>query len=193
MCSTPSRARACPTSVGWSRAIGPPAWGVWKAQPARSVYTALGKPNCWEDGGERRHHGRGRFGGPELSVEAALGGVVEHGDEDLALVGAEGQPGMRAAVQMQELAEAPPRLPAPPVPAAGAALGDEPGRLQREFDEAVGQCHAVVAPRELVEVADIEPGMAVPRAVPLAVEAQDAFDLGERGMPRRRLLASPVE
>jgi hypothetical protein len=40
--------------------------------------------------------------------------------------------------------------------AAGAALGHEPGRLQREFDKRIGQRHRVIAPGELMEVPHVE-------------------------------------
>ena len=68
---------------------------------------------------------------------------------------------MAAAVEVQELAEAGARLAPAPMAAAGAPLADEAGLVQRELDEAVGQGHAVIAPGEVVEVADVEAGVPV--------------------------------
>jgi hypothetical protein len=86
---------------------------------------------------------------------------------------------MLAAVEVQELAETRAALAAPPVPAAGAPLGHEPGFLQGEADEAVRERHAVVASREVVEVSHVE------AEVLLAVQAQNALHLeGRRLAPR---------
>jgi len=59
-----------------------------------------------EDHGQGREDGVGGLGGPELGVEQALGGIVEDGQQDQAQLGAQGQPGVGAAVQMEQLAEA---------------------------------------------------------------------------------------
>src|SRR6185503_1510333 len=88
-------------------------------------------------------------------------------DEGEPLVGDEGEPVMAAAVEMQQLAEARARLAAPPVAAAGAVLGHEPGAL--------------------VEVADIEPLIAV------AVEREQALDLAHGGPLRRGHLPAAIE
>ena len=63
---------------------------------------------------------------------------------------------MVAAIEVEQFAEAGAGLAAPAMAAAGAALGDEPGLLQGELDESVGERHAVIAPGEVVKVADIE-------------------------------------
>ena len=112
--------------------------------------------------GERRHDGGRGLRGPELGIEQALGGVVEDGDQGLPLRGTERQPGVEAAVQMQELAETGARFAPPPMPPTGAALGHQPGLVQDELDEAVREPHAVVAAGELMEVADIESPVAIP-------------------------------
>lgn len=57
----------------------------------------------------------------ELGVEQPLGGVIEDGQARLARGGTEGEPGVRAPVEVQELAEAGAGLAAPPVPAARPA------------------------------------------------------------------------
>src|SRR5574342_710908 len=73
---------------------------------------------------------------------------------------------------MQQLAEAGAGLAPAPVPPARPALADEPGLLQGELDEAVGQGHGVIAAGETVEVAD------VPAREALAIETQEAVDIG---------------
>ena len=93
---------------------------------------------------------------------------------------------MGAAIEVQHLAEARPGLPAAAVAAAGAALGDELGRLQGLFDEGVGQGDPVVALRDLVEVADIEV------VVRLPIQLQDPLDLGEGHLPGRGAPAAAI-
>ena len=85
-----------------------------------------------EDGGRR-------LGGPELGVEQARGGVVDDGDEGGAQAGDQAQPGMGAAVEVQQVAEAGPRLAPAAMTAPGAALADQAGLLQGQLHEAVGQ------------------------------------------------------
>src|SRR5574342_1004110 len=80
---------------------------------------------------------------------------------------------------MQQLAEAGAGLAPAPVPPARPALADEPGLLQGELDEAVGQGHGVIAAGETVEVAD------VPAREALAIETQEALDLGRRRVAAR--------
>ncbi len=65
-----------------------------------------------------------------------------------------------------------------PVPAARAAFAHEPGLLQGELDEAVGEGHPVVAPGEAIEVADI------PAAEAFAIQPQNALDLEGRALRR---------
>src|SRR5438132_8663515 len=93
---------------------------------------------------------------------------------------------MGAAIEVQQLAEAGPRLAAAPVAAARPTLADEAGFLEGELDEAVGEGHAVLAAGEAIEVAH------VPSAEPLAIEAQDALDLGGGRLAPRRPPAAPV-
>ena len=139
------------------------------------------------DMGQGGHHGVPRLGGPELGVEQPLGGVVEHRDEGLPLVGAERQPGVRAAIEMQQLAEARAGLAPAPMGSPRAPFAHEARLLQRELDEAVGERHAVLPARELVEVPHVE------AAIGLAIEPQDALDLESRRVPARGLPALVVE
>jgi hypothetical protein len=122
-----------------------------------------------------------------------LGGVVDHGQQGQLGLGPEGQPAVAAAVQVHQFAEARPRLAAPAMPAAGPALGHQAGRLQRLLDERVGQRHAVLSPGGLIEVPDIEPGVAVPGPVPVPVELQKPLHLGHRHRPRRGPTAPVIE
>src|SRR5439155_25428719 len=140
-----------------------------------------------KDVAQRTHHRRRGLRGPELGVKQTLGGIVEHGDQRLALVGTPREPGMRAAVQMQQLAEARAGLAAPAMPAARATLGHQPSLLQGRLHKGVGEGHVLVATHELVEVPDVE------SRVPLPIEAQDALDLGKRREPRRGPLAPPIQ
>ena len=74
-----------------------------------------------EDGPQRAHDGGGGLAGPELGIEQPLGRVVEDGDEGLLLGRAQREPGVAAAVEVQELAEARARLAAAPMAARGCA------------------------------------------------------------------------
>src|SRR5438309_1075994 len=71
-------------------------------------------------------------------------------------------------------------------PPACVPLADEPGLLERQPHEAVRQGDAMLAPREAVEVAD------VPAAIAVLIELQNALHLPHRGLPARRLPATPV-
>ena len=124
-----------------------------------------------------RHDGGRGLAGPELGVEQPLGGVVEHGEQGLRLLGTAAQPGVRAAVEMEHLAHTRPRLAAAAMPAARPALADQPGLLEHEPDETVRQRDAMVAPGEAVEVADVPPAIAV------LIEPQEALHLGHRSLP----------
>jgi len=106
--------------------------------------------------------------------------ILSHG-ESLA----QRQPAMPTAVQMQQLAEAGARLPAPAMAPPRLALGDQAGGLQGLLHECVAEAHAVLAPGQLVEVADIEP------LISLAIEREQALHVGDRarlgeGICRRR-------
>lgn len=82
---------------------------------------------------------------------------------------------MPTAIEVEELAEARARLPAPTMAAAGLVLGDEAGGLQGLVHERVTEAHAVVPPGELMEVANVEALVAV------AVEREHVLDLADRG------------
>lgn len=140
-----------------------------------------------EDLGQGGHDSLGGFGRPELGVEQALGGVVEHGDEGLTFLGAVGQPGVRAAVQVQELAQAGAGLAAAAVAPPGPALGHEARLLQRQPDEAVGEGHRMISPHQVMEVPDVEPGIALP------VEPEDALHLCHWRLAARGQLAAIIE
>src|SRR6185436_20535069 len=116
-----------------------------------------------------------------------LGGVIDDGDQGEPPVGTQRQPAMATAIEMQEFAEAGAGLAAAPMPAAGLLGGDQAGSLQRLFDKGIAEAHAVLAPGELVEMADVEPEIA------LAIEGQQALDLGDGGALRRRRLTAPVQ
>src|SRR5262249_23467781 len=80
-----------------------------------------------------------------------------------------------------------PRLAAPPVAAARPVLRQQAGLLQGRLDVGVGQRHAVLAARDLVEVSRVEAG------VPRAIELQESLDFGEGRPPRRGPPTPPVE
>jgi hypothetical protein len=124
-----------------------------------------------------------RLGRPELRVEQAFGGVVEHGNERLALVGTEGEPGVRAAIEMQQFAEARARFAPSAMATPGAPPRHEPGFLEGELDETIGERHAVIAARQVMEVAHVEPDEL------LTIQAQDALDLERRRLAARRAAA----
>ena len=117
---------------------------------------------------------------PERGVEQPLGGVVEHGDERLALPGTPRQPLMVAPVDVQELAEAGAGRTTPAMAAAGAPRGHQAGRLKGEFHKRVGERHAVIPPGEIEEVTDIE------ALVARAIELQHPLGLraGRRAVRR---------
>ena len=87
---------------------------------------------------------------------------------------------MVAAVEVQQLAEAGAGLATPAVAAAGAALGDEAGRLKGELHKGIGERHAVIPPGEVEEVTDIE------ALVARAIELQHPLGLraGRRAVRR---------
>src|SRR5262249_2900131 len=115
------------------------------------------------------------------------GGVVDDGHEGLIRPRHQREPLMATAVEVDELAEAGPRLPPPAMTTARPTLSDEPRRLQSELDEGVGECHVVIAPGELVEVTDIEAGVVLP------VETQDPLHLGLRRGEVRGAPAAAIE
>ena len=80
---------------------------------------------------------------------------------------------MPTAIEMQQLAEAGPRLAAPPMAPARLMFGHQAGALQGLFHEGVAEAHAVLAARELVEVADVEALVAVP------IQRKQPLNLGD--------------
>src|ERR1051325_6573962 len=98
---------------------------------------------------------------------------------------------MATAIKVHELAETGARLATPPMASAGPTLGDEAGGVQGLLHEAVGHGDAVVAPCDVIEVAHVEAGVAIARAVAIATEGQEALHLGERDRARRGR-AAPV-
>ncbi|HEX4993927.1 MAG TPA: hypothetical protein VFX87_03120, partial [Methylomirabilota bacterium] len=92
---------------------------------------------------------------------------------------------MAAAIEVQQFAEA--RARRAPVTAAGAVFGDETRTLQGLLDEGGAEADAVLPARELVEVPHIEPLVAV------AVEGEQALDLGHRGPLGRGPLPAAIE
>ena len=141
-----------------------------------------------EHGAQRRHdrlHALAAL--PELGVEQPLGGVVDDSDEGEPPVRDERQPAVAAAVQVQELAEAGPWFAPPAVAAPGAVFGHQPRTLQGLLDEGITEAHAVLPAGELVEVAHIEP------LVALAVEGQQALHFGHRGPLGRGRPAAAIE
>src|SRR5258705_6942105 len=97
-----------------------------------------------------------------------------------AVLGHQRQPRMPAAIEMEQLAEAAPLLPRPPMTTARLKPRHEPGRLEGLFHEAVGQRDRVLAPDRLVEMSHIE------AAVTLAIEPEHALDLRQRHPSLRR-------
>ena len=124
-----------------------------------------------DDVGERTHHGQRRFLRPQLRIEERTRRVIDHGDERCAGFGHERQPAVPTAIQVQELAEAGPRLAAPTVPPTCLPFGEQPRLLQGLLHVAVRQRHGVLAPRDLVEVPTIE------SRVPLSIELEHALEL----------------
>lgn len=166
---------------------GPTRLGRMKGPTSAIGIQGDGQAPGREHGVQSVEHRGGGLARPELGIEQPLGGVVQHGDEGRAQRGRQAQPGMRAAIEMQELAEAGPRLPAAPVPPAGPAFAHEAGFLQGELDEAVRQGDLVIAASEPVEVPH------VPTGETLAVQADDALHLEGRRFPGRRQLPAIIE
>jgi hypothetical protein len=177
----------CPAVAGRVR----PGWAG--ADPAPSPSSAYTRPT-WRDRGRGRwavglehaaqdrndgHHGFAAR--DELGVEQALRRVIHHGDQCEVRIRHEGQPRVAAAVEVQQFPEAGARLAAAAVAAARPALGQPPRLLEHPLHKRVAQRHVVLAARELIEVAAVEAGVAI------AVEPQDAFDLGHRGCASGRV------
>src|SRR5512132_3321061 len=94
---------------------------------------------------------------------------------------------MRTAIDVQQLAQARPRFPPPPMPTARAMLLDQPRRLQRLFQEAVRDAHAVLASRDLIKVSDVEAAIALP------IQPEQSLDLRRRDPTHGGLMAPFVD
>src|SRR4029453_10710098 len=73
------------------------------------------------------------------------------------------------------------------MPPTRPMLLDQPGGLQRLFEEAIGDGHAVLALRHLVKVPHIEP------AIPLPIQTQQALPFPRRDSPDRRRGAALID
>ena len=93
---------------------------------------------------------------------------------------------MGAAIEVQQLPEAGARLAPLPMAAAGPALAHQARFLQRQLDETVGEPHAMLALRQVVEVAHVKAEVA------LAVQAQDSLHLGHRRLQARGAPTAPI-
>ena len=100
----PSRCRARPTWVSQLIRVGARGRGV--RGPARAIGVERhGEPVLLEDSAQRGHDGHHALAaGDELAVEDLLGGVIDHGDQRLLAGGVQRQPGMDAAVEMEQFA-----------------------------------------------------------------------------------------
>src|SRR5688572_18940477 len=120
-------------------------------------------------------------------MQHLAGGVVGNRDQGGPVVRQERQPGMRAAVKMQELAKARAWLPPTPMPASGSMLLDQTRRLQRLFQKAIRHRDPMLSASNLMEVSAIETG------VPLAIEPEQALDHRSRHPPNRRAMQPLVD
>src|SRR5258707_15157668 len=94
---------------------------------------------------------------------------------------------MPTAVDMQELANARARFPAPAMPPPGTVRLYQPGGLERLLHEAVGQRARVLAAPDPVKVPDVEASVA------LAIQPEQPLDLCQRNPTGRRRAAPPIE
>jgi hypothetical protein len=147
-----------------------------------------GQAVALEHGVQRRHdRGHALAALVELGVEDALGGVVDDHDHGEPLLGEQGEPVMATAVEVQQLAEARPRLAAATMATPGLLFRNEARGLQGLLDEGIAEAHAVVTARELMEVADIE------ALVAIAIEGEQPLDVGHGRPLGRGRLAAPIE
>src|SRR5262245_10072360 len=159
-----AQAGKSPPDLRGSAAIDGAAGGGRVGGPVRAIgIEGHGQAVALEDRAQGGHDGRHALAAlVQASVEHALGRVVDDHDHGEPEVWHQGEPAMATAVEMQQLAETGPRLPAPAMPAARPLLGHQAGGLQGAFDERVAETHAVVAAGELVKVPDVEPLVALP-------------------------------
>ena len=183
----PRRARARPTCE--PTAIGRAAGGGSVHGPVGAVgVEGQGQPIALQHGPHGAHDRRDAFAPlPQLGVQQLLGGVVDDGDEGEPSIRGGGQPGVTTAIEMQRLAKTRAGLPAPTMAPTRAVFGHEPRRLQGLPDKGIAEAHAVLPPRELMEMPHVEPLIALP------VERQQALDLGHRRPFRRRHAPPPIE
>jgi hypothetical protein len=73
-------------------------------------------------GGQGGHDRLRGLAGHQFGIQEALGGVIDHREQGLALVGDQGQPGMWAPIEVEHLAKTGAGLAALVMAAAGAAL-----------------------------------------------------------------------
>jgi len=104
-----------------------------------------GQPVGLDHRAQGGHDRLGRLGGPELRIEQALGRIVDDRDHVLALGRAEREPGMGAAIEVQQFTKAGPRLAPAAMAPAGAPFADQARLLQGKLNEAVRQPQRVVA------------------------------------------------
>jgi hypothetical protein len=88
---------------------------------------------------------------------------------------------------MPQLAEAGARLAPAPMAPAGLVLGHQAGGVQGLLHERIAKTHAMLAARQLVEVADVEAPVA------LAIQGQHALHLADRGALGRGPLPPAVQ
>ena len=182
-----AQARQGAADLGEPCAIGRRAGGGRVDRPVRAIGVQCARQAV------RRHHlaqrGHNRLHAlaalDELSIEQAIGGIVHDGQQRVPGVREQGEPPMAAPVEVQQLAQARPRLPPAAMPASCPPLGHKPRGLEGLLDEAVRQLHLMIAPHDVAEMPHVKPGVAVARPVALAVEPQHALQLRHRHRPGR--------
>ncbi len=155
-------------------------------RPARAVrIQGAGDPVGLEYRPQRGHDRRRALAaGDELGIEQPFGRTVDDPQQGQRLAGPQGQPAVAAAVEVQQFPEARPRLAPAPMAAARPPFGHQARRLQRLLDERVGHRAPVLTPQLAVEVAHIEPGVAVAGPIPVAIQLEDPLHLRQRDRPR---------
>ena len=120
-----------------------------------------------------------------MGIQHLLGRIVDGGDQRLPRGGDQGEPGVLAAIEVDQFPEARPRLPAAAMPPARPPLAHQARRLQRLLHERIGPRDAMLAPRHLIEVPHVEPRVAIARPIALRREVQDPLHLRHRYRPWR--------
>ena len=183
----PRRASARPTWV--AAAIGGATRDGRMHGPVRAIrIEGHRQPIALEDRAQGRHDGDHTFPAlAQFGVEQALRRVVDDRDKGEPLLGVQRQPAMPTAVQVEQLAETGARLPAPAMATPGLVLRHQAGGRQGFLHERIAKAHAVLASRQLVKVADIE------ALIPLAIQREQALDVGDGGALGRGNLPAPVQ